>query len=92
MAICQTQWRAGFGGAYGLDYGVIIQTAAALGIETGQIFFEKIRVYENEALKIIRGGAKAKQHCDEKQKEKCRIEFGEFFEWACLKCSMKRDL
>ena len=84
LVLAQTQWRATDGGYYGLDFNVLIQMARGLGIQTGQIFFEKLRVYEREALKIFR--QKKEDICDEKQKESCKLEFGEFFEWACGKC------
>lgn len=91
LTICQTQWRAAFGGVYGLDYNAVIRTANQLGISTGWQFFEKIRVYEAEALNVIRRGADAQNHCDEKQKERCRIEFGEFIEWACRECGLNSE-
>lgn len=72
---------------YGLDYGVVIEMAKALDIESDQTFFEKIRAFESEVLRIW----KDKGHCDEKQKERCKIEFGDFFEWACKNCERKKE-
>lgn len=80
LVLAQTQWRATDGGFYGLDYAVITRIAKELGIHTGQSFFEKLRIYEREALSLIKG------KCDGKQKEKCKMEFGEFYEWACSNC------
>lgn len=87
LVLAQTQWRATFGEFYGLDFGVLIRMAKELGISTGQIFFEKLSIYEKEVLKILR--SKKEEICNEEQKGKCRLEFGEFFEWACGKCEKK---
>lgn len=71
---------------------VYIEMADRLGIMTGPSFFEKLRVYEREALNII-AGKKGKSGCDEKQKEKCRIQHGEWMDWACKNCenAVKND-
>lgn len=74
------------GTPYGLDYGVVIEMAKALDIERDQTFFEKVRAFEIEVLRIWKEKSDEEGHCDEKQKEKCKIEFGEFFEWACKNC------
>lgn len=84
LTLAQTQWRATDEGYYGLDFSIPISMARGLGIETGKIFFEKLRVYEKEALILFRQGKE--DVCDKKQKETCKMEFGEFFEWACGKC------
>lgn len=60
--------------------------AKALDIESDQTFFEKVRAFEHEVLRIWQEKASKEGHCDDKQKEKCKIEFGEFFEWACGNC------
>ena len=92
LVLAQTQWRATDGGFYGLDFTVIIRMAKELGIAMGQVFFEKLRVYEKEALILFRQGKE--DVCDKKQKEICKMEFGEFYEWACKNCeknSKKKD-
>lgn len=43
-------------GPYGLDYGIVMEMARMLGIETDQIFFEKLKAYEMTALEEIRKG------------------------------------
>lgn len=77
------------GVAYRLDYGVIIEMAKALKVEINQIFFEKVKAFENEVLRIWKGKKKKDGPCDEEQKAKCQFEFGEFFEWACKNCEVK---
>ena len=85
--LSQTQWRATFGEFYGLDLNVIIEIAKSLNIETDRIFFEKISVYEREALKILRN---KEDICDEEQKKKCKTEFGEYLEWSCKNCEKRK--
>lgn len=50
-----TQWRMGFGGAVGLDYGVLFQRMAQLGLagEVWESMFEDIRLMEREALTFM---------------------------------------
>lgn len=50
-----TQWRTGFGGAVGLDYGVIGDVAAFLGFSNKQTarLFPDLRVMEAEALLVM---------------------------------------
>lgn len=91
LTLCSTQWRAGFSGAYGLDYNVVIELARALEVEIDQTFLEKVRAFEHEVLRIW-NEKDDKGRCDDRQKEKCRLEFGEFFEWACKNCEkMKKE-
>ncbi|TAN40797.1 MAG: hypothetical protein EPN22_17010 [Nitrospirae bacterium] len=91
LSLAANQWRVGFGGAYGLDLNTIIAMADCLGIEKNQSFFEKIRIWEREVLKIWEEQRKTgdNERCNEKKKSQCKLEFGEFFEWACSKCKKK---
>lgn len=86
ISLIPNQWEVGYNGAYALKMLVYLEMADRLGISTGPSFFEKLRRYEMEALRIIAGKKGKSGGCDEKQKEKCRFEFGEFFEWACKNC------
>lgn len=52
MLACETQWRAGFGGAYGLDYPAVFQVAAALKIPVDAAVFRGLRALEHEQLAI----------------------------------------
>lgn len=54
FAALDTQWRAGMGGATGLDYAVIRETAALLDIEVGRERFTELRLMEAEALSAMR--------------------------------------
>lgn len=50
-----TQWQRGFmGEIVGLNYAVIRETAAMLGVELDQRAFHDIRIMENETLRVIR--------------------------------------
>ncbi len=50
LGLASSQWKAGFEGAYILDYGVIIEMAKAMKIEINTLFFEKLRVFEVTCL------------------------------------------
>jgi len=44
--LCQKQLRAGYGGAYALDWGVIKGVAESLGIPTSGQFYRLLAAYE----------------------------------------------
>lgn len=50
-----TQWRAGMGGAYGLDYGVVRDVAHLIGIDRKSLpgAFTDLRTLEHEALAVM---------------------------------------
>lgn len=50
-----TQWRAGAGGAIGLDYSCIRDVAAFLGIKKKKLaeIFPDLQVLEGEALRVM---------------------------------------
>lgn len=50
-----TQWRVGVGGPTGLDYGVVREVAAILGIKKKHIttIFPDLQVMEAEALAVM---------------------------------------
>lgn len=48
-----TQWRAGMGGATGLDYGAIRPTARLLGIRVDRERFLELRAMEHAALNAM---------------------------------------
>lgn len=52
MLACETQWRVGFGGAYGLDYPAVFQVAAALKIPVDAAVFRGLRALEHEQLAL----------------------------------------
>lgn len=51
-----TQWRAGMGGATGLDYGPVLEVMALMGVRKRDrlLTLDKIRVMEAEALACMR--------------------------------------
>ncbi len=86
LRVCDTQWRVGFGGAYGLDYAPIFFVAQSMGIITGLDFVRKIKSWEHEVLGLMAAKDKDNARCSEKEKEQCKIEFGEYLDWACKRC------
>ncbi len=52
MLACETQWRAGFGGAYGLDYPAAFRVAEILKIPVDAAVFRGLRALEREQLAI----------------------------------------
>lgn len=63
--------------------------AQSFGVETDQTFFEKIKIFEAEVLKIInngKGDTAGRPVCNDQQKEMCEYEYGEYFDWACKNC------
>ena len=51
-----TQWRVSFGGAYGLDYGVLPQVLRMSGVPRKEWpdLFESLRILEDAALEEMR--------------------------------------
>lgn len=86
-----TQWRTGFNGACGLDYTAVIAIAQSLEIKCDRNLLEKIRTYERAVLENLKSTAGQANTliCDEAQKERCKIEHGEYLEWACNNCKAK---
>lgn len=71
----------------GLDMGALALMAPAFGLDANQSFFEKLRVFEAECLRIW--AAEASGACTEKKKQECAARHGKFLEWACSKCPDK---
>lgn len=53
LSVCSSQLRVGFGGAYALDYGVIIQAASDFGIKTDRLFYRIMQGYESVLIKEL---------------------------------------
>lgn len=64
MLACETQWRAGFGGAYGLDYPAVFQVAGVLGIPIDAAVFRGLRALEYSQLAIWQAEAKRRKDKD----------------------------
>lgn len=56
LCAIQTQWRVGMGGAIGLDYPAVYQTAAMLGIKINPVMLTRIRAVERQALEAMSDG------------------------------------
>lgn len=52
---CATQWRTGFGGITGLDYGALSVVMAVADVADKKTCFDKIRILEAEHLKVWHG-------------------------------------
>ena len=47
FTLCDSQLRAGMGGAYALDWNVVIRTAEALDMSIDEKFFTLLKAFEN---------------------------------------------
>lgn len=52
MLACETQWRVGFGGAYGLDYNAVFAVAGALHIPLDATVLRGLQALEREQLRV----------------------------------------
>lgn len=50
---CESQVRAGVGGAYGLDWTVVFRVAEARGIEVDRRFVDLLKIFEAAMMKEI---------------------------------------
>ena len=51
--ICDTQLKAGMGGAYALDFSIITKVAETFGIETDKTFYKLLKAFEGTLLKNV---------------------------------------
>lgn len=51
--LCDSQLRAGFGGAYAMDWGVVLTVTEDLSIERDDMFYRSLKVYEHALLKHV---------------------------------------
>jgi hypothetical protein len=85
LCICASQWRVGFGGAYGLDYSAVFAAAQISGVELIKEDLDKIRAFETEVLSIWNKSG-GQGPCNEEQKKQCKYEFGEYLDFTCRSC------
>lgn len=90
ITLIPNQWEVGFNGAYALKMLVYLEMADRLEIPTGPSFFEKLKMYELEALKMLNERKVRTGVCDENEKRKCRIQHGDWLEWACKNCEKNK--
>lgn len=76
------------GGIIGLDITLLRQIAGDIGMKRTERFYERLSIFEAEVMKFIQGDSR----CDANQKEKCKIEFGEFLEWSCKNCERNKEV
>lgn len=53
LSVCSSQLRVGFGGAYALDYVVVIRAASDFGIKTNRAFYRILQGYESVLIKEL---------------------------------------
>jgi len=87
FTFCDRQLRVAFGGIYAFDYTPIFLIALARGIAFDGDFFRKIKIFETEALECLT----KRKNCTEEDKKKCRIQYGEYLEWACKQCEEMKN-
>lgn len=68
LEVCETQWRHGFGGPTGLDYGGVEAGARLAGFELDADVFDRVRVLEIERLVMLQ---EARER-DEKERARAR--------------------
>ena len=54
FTLCDTQLRAGFGGAYALDWNVVREVARAMGIARDRAFYVLLRAFEETMIPLTR--------------------------------------
>lgn len=69
----------------GFDFNALFSIADRLDIHQGPSFLRKLRFLEGRVIKIL-GELAAGTRCTEQEKQKCRFEFGEYFQWTCDHC------
>lgn len=52
--LCESQVRAGFGGAYALDWSVVVRVADDMGITTNSTFYVLLRAFQGAMLAEIK--------------------------------------
>ena len=80
----KSQFRISQGVIYALDYNRIIMSAIDMGYKIDEIFLEKLGLFESTLIEIINSGGDSV--CTDQDKEKCKIQYGDHFEWACKRC------
>ncbi len=75
-----SQWRSNeFEGRYGLDLLAIFEMARALKIEITEDLLNRIMIFERASIAVFR----KEPFCDDRERERCSIKYGEHFAWAC---------
>ena len=68
FTLCDTQLRAGFGGAYALDWNVVTEVARAMGIETDRTFYVLLKAFEETMIPLTHKKA-AKPESQEQERD-----------------------
>ena len=53
FCLCDSQLRAGMGGAYAMDWNVVIRVAEDRGVETDDRFYFQLRNFEHALIEEI---------------------------------------
>ena len=79
-----TQFRVDYGKIYAIDYTPYLILAKELNVQIDSIFMKKLNIFEQTSIKIINGNGDS--ICTSEDKQKCKIQYGNHFDWACKKC------
>ena len=61
FTLCASQLRAGFSGAYALDWNVVMRVADDLGIVTDETFYGMLQHFEHAMLNTMNKASSKKQ-------------------------------
>lgn len=89
LKLFSRQWLVGLQGIYGINMQAVMFAARELGIAIDWAFLIKLNAFESTLIKLVNEDKKNK--CDENQKEKCQLEFGEHLAWACANCGDNKN-
>lgn len=80
----KNQFKISNGVIYALDYTPILIVAKELDFVIDDLFMQKLNIFESTIIEIINSNGETV--CTEKDKEKCKVQYGNHFEWACKRC------
>jgi hypothetical protein len=53
FCLCESQLRVGFGGAYALDWSVVMKAAEVRGVDIGPLFFILLKHFEQALIERL---------------------------------------
>lgn len=83
------QWLVGER-PYALNLDFLRSAAKDLDIATDIEFYDKLRIIQDEILTVWEN-KKNEGICDDIQREKCEMQFGEYLEGACRQCERNKE-
>jgi hypothetical protein len=84
LRLMGNQWLCSPSGIYGINFLPIMEAAHHLRINIDRFFLEKVKTFEDAALKMVQG---RDESCNGQKKKACEAQFGlEYMDWACKNC------